>query len=146
MVAVSESQGTHIGLNSDTFVMRGGEDVEGCQDPVISPPPGDPDILISWGSVINTPPFDYGWVDMWSYSWASEPVYYLDVIGVSQRDFIIISSGQDGGNNRSYAIVGASEDKQPLDPESFWQQSGDHYFGFSADEWYWGVSQKRLTY
>lgn len=146
MVTVSESQGTHIGLNNDTFVMRGGEDVEGCQDPVIPPPPGDPDILISWGSVINTPPFDYGWVDMWSYSWASEPIYYLDVIGVSQRDYMIISSGQDGGYNRSNAIVGASEYKQPLDPESLWQQSGDHLFGFSIDVGIRFISSDRETF
>lgn len=145
MVTVSESQGTHIGLNSDTFMMAGGEDVEGCQDPVPPPPPG-PEITISWGSKISTPPFDYGWVDMWSYTWASEPIYYVDVIGVSQRDFTIINSGQDGGYNRSYAIVGASEYKQPFDPESLWQQSGDHLFGFSPAEGYRATSYARETF
>ena len=139
-VAVTHTNGTHITVNNDTFFLTGGEDVQGCEDPVPPPPedPGDPPppIYISWGSVIDTPGQGYGWVHMWSYSWASEPIYYLDVIGVSQRDYLIINSGQDGGYNRSSAIVGVSEYRDPFDSVSSWIQNGDHLFGITANYGY----------
>lgn len=55
-VYVSHSNGTHISVNNDTFIMTGGEDVEGCED--VPPPPDDDDgsnitpIEIAWGQLL----------------------------------------------------------------------------------------------
>ncbi len=132
-VYVSHTNGTHITVNNDTFLMAGGTSEEGCQEEVPLQPENPDDeptgIWVSWGSIVDTPfGLDYGWVHMWSFTWATEPLYYLDVIGVSERDYIVINSGQDGGYNKASAIVGTSEYKDPLDDTSFWWQGGDHVF------------------
>ncbi|MDR9366164.1 MAG: hypothetical protein RI575_12555 [Balneolaceae bacterium] len=119
-------------MNDDIFIMTGGEDPEGCDDDV-PPPPDDGDgsnvtpIAIAWGSVID-PPAGYGWIDLWSYSAASQNIDYIDVAGYSYKDYIIISSGQDGGYNEDTGIVGTSEYIDPLDDEAHWEQMGDHLF------------------
>lgn len=130
-VYVSHTNGTHITVNNDVFIMTGGEDPEGCDD--VPPPPDDDDgsnvtpIAIAWGSVID-PPAGYGWIDLWSYSASSQNIDYIDVAGYSYKDYIIISSGQDGGYNEDTGIVGTSEYIDPLDDEAHWEQMGDHLF------------------
>lgn len=148
-VYVTHTGGTHITVNNDLFIMTGGTEISGCKDPVppiVDPGVTPPPIYVSWGSEIATPPTDYGWVQMWSYSWASEPLHYLDVVGLSQKDFIILHAGQDGGYNRSSAIVGVSEYKSPFDDVSFWQQQGDHVFGISAQSGFQMVSSTSTHY
>lgn len=145
-VYVSHTNGTHVTVNNSSFLMAGGTDETGCHEEVPLPPdePDDPpiSIYVSWGSVIYTPCcINYGWVDMWSYTWASQSLYYLDVIAASRRDGFVIGSGQDGGYNESYAIVGTSEYKDPLDDTSTWWQGGNHLiapssaYGWEVESW-----------
>ena len=77
---------------------------------------------------------------------ASEPIYYLDVIGISQRDYMIIYSDQDGGYNQSSAIVGVSEYRDPLDSVSTWIQNGDHLFGITANYGYNPISSDWVSF
>ncbi len=95
----------------------------GLPDP--DPDPGDP-IQISAGSEVSTFEAAYA-VSMASWSWASEPIYFIDVIGSSYRSGVLLTDLWDGGHNRANAAVSLSATKQMYTSEH-WQQSGNHMF------------------
>ena len=88
-----------------------------------------PAIQIAWHSHITTPHFqDFGLVVMESVSMASQPIQFISVTGTSRRDHMIIAQLSDGGNNQNGAGVLWPETKQAHEPESFWEQMGNHLF------------------
>ncbi|MDX1637157.1 MAG: hypothetical protein R3281_04245 [Balneolaceae bacterium] len=88
-----------------------------------------PTLFIDYGSSVNPPCCNnFGYVELSSYTWASEKISYLDVYGWSFRDYILLANLYDGGQDRSYAAVGVTEFKSAIDPQSFWEQMGDHAF------------------
>ncbi len=85
-------------------------------------------VPISAISYIDTPPGDFGYVHMYSISWALEPIDYIDVNATSFRDWILIGQAFDGGENRMNAVAGIMEYKWYGEPPSNWSQHGDHWF------------------
>ena len=70
-------------------------------------------------------PITYNWIEMGSWSWASESLFYIDVIGWSFKDGWPIAVYMDYNYNSTMAFVGHWVYKLGT---HWWTQIGDHYF------------------
>lgn len=79
-------------------------------------------IYVSAGSYVNPDTF-FDWVQMGSWSEASQPITYLDAFGISFVNFVPVAAGGDSGTE--YAATSATVDLSDL---TWYYQYGDHYF------------------
>jgi hypothetical protein len=79
-------------------------------------------IYVSAGSYVSPDDF-FDWVQMGSWSETSQPITYLDVLGISFVNFVPVAVGGDSGTQ--YAAVSTTVDLKDL---TWYYQYGDHFF------------------
>lgn len=117
-----------------------------------SPPPSTPGpinpvtVQAAYESFI-TPSDIIGYVQMGSWSATSQPIDYMEVVGISYRDYIQVAGYVDSGYNISFAGVALAVPKVgfPFSPEVRWEQYGQHYFEHNGNS-YMGYSSKIVDF
>jgi len=110
--------------------MADGHDGEGWCPP---PPPPPSTVSVGYGSFVNTDQFTGG-VQMGSYTWVSEVIYYLSVSSHSYQDGFLIADQFEELYDDSQVAAGLTTVKNPADPSYYWQQFGQHIWWFHPDD------------